>query len=440
MGRFGDLIAESNLDAIQTFERNNWAKLTKDLIYSDGCEQEDLQGLLGQRVIIYTPKYSQKVKVGLSRSEFNLNPFDENNQEDQWHSVYASAGPWAVKQYARPLIKEIVMQTMDQIKSVPKELDFSYTHILARILDLVHPTHQLQANILAYPLYSTHILKRRLLALGYEVGGPNEDLTFVLDNRLALEIMKQIDKRLEKDLRAYYEFIVSFRSRWRVGLVATTHYSAFSHELYAGRDNYGFGFDSDGLIVINGIEYEYCQELNDMPTTSMSKVLGILVDMHEGSIHLVHDSTILPPAFGKGAQAFSDEEQDRQRRLILKNQLIPMFGMKQFSPRPEEQAIMKINFGDRPFHHTVNAIPLNQFIQHMPTKGIDSCTILEGGNANAFREKMSQDEDEKLHTSLEKSYFKVSLLPDAVKSFSQFPPSVYRRSLAATRIQRGHLN
>ena len=57
------------------------------------------------------------------------------------------------------------------------------------------------------------------------------------------------------------------------------------------------------------------------------------------------------------------------------------------------------------------------------------------GGGNAAREKMVQEEN-KLHISLEKGYFKVSVLADSVKSYSQFPPSVYRRSFAATRIQR----
>jgi hypothetical protein len=42
-----------------------------------------------------------------------------------------------------------------------------------------------------------------------------------------------------------------------------------------------------------------------------------------------------------------------------------------------------------------------------------------------------------INKSLEKNYFRTSLLPDVAKSFSQFPPSVYRRSLAASKIQRG---
>lgn len=37
---------------------------------------------------------------------------------------------------------------------------------------------------------------------------------------------------------------------------------------------------------------------------------------------------------------------------------------------------------------------------------------------------------------LEKTFIKNSMVAEPIRSFSQFPPSVYRRSFAATKIQR----
>lgn len=37
---------------------------------------------------------------------------------------------------------------------------------------------------------------------------------------------------------------------------------------------------------------------------------------------------------------------------------------------------------------------------------------------------------------LEKTFIKNSMVAESLRSFSQFPPSVYRRSFAATKIQR----
>lgn len=121
--------------------------------------------------------------------------------------------------------------------------------------------------------------------------------------------------------------------------------------------------------------------------------------------------------------------------MILKNQLLPMFSMNPKKSSLFDDVAMRINYGEKPFQFQVNALSFNQIIQNVNIKGMDAASLIDPGGANSFRDKMSAEED-KLHTTLEKSYFKVSLLPDPVKSFSQFPPSVYRRSFAATRIQR----
>jgi hypothetical protein len=52
IGRFGDLISESCMESIQSFEKNNLGKLLKDTINSKNCEAEDIAGLLYQRVCI----------------------------------------------------------------------------------------------------------------------------------------------------------------------------------------------------------------------------------------------------------------------------------------------------------------------------------------------------------------------------------------------------
>lgn len=101
----------------------------------------------------------------------------------------------------------------------------------------------------------------------------------------------------------------------------------------------------------------------------------------------------------------------------------------------EEPWLLRVNYGEKPFQYCVNASSFNQVIQPVNIKVMDSVPTIESGGFTVFRDKMNQDED-KLHKTLEKNYFKVSLLPDPVKSFSQFPPSIYRKSFAATRIQR----
>ena len=100
------------------------------------------------------------------------------------------------------------------------------------------------------------------------------------------------------------------------------------------------------------------------------KAIGFLIDLCEGSIQLVSDDKIHPIAFGKGASTFTAEEQERQRYLVIKQQMIPLFSlMNSGASTMENTAMMKVNFGQTPFYNQVNATPLQQINQHVPTKG-----------------------------------------------------------------------
>jgi hypothetical protein len=51
VARFGDLISESSLESIQSFEKYNLGMLLKETIASQNCDIEDVSGLLCQRVL-----------------------------------------------------------------------------------------------------------------------------------------------------------------------------------------------------------------------------------------------------------------------------------------------------------------------------------------------------------------------------------------------------
>lgn len=115
-------------------------------------------------------------------------------------------------------MKSICDQTAISLKDQdPNKTDISYIQILARLFDLVHPTHQLQAAILAYPHYSAQMLKRRILSLGYDMGVSNNDETTLLDHKVTTELIRQLQRKLEKETKTYFEFIVPFKSQWRIG-------------------------------------------------------------------------------------------------------------------------------------------------------------------------------------------------------------------------------
>lgn len=213
------------------------------------------------------------------------------------------------------------------MKNVSKEAEYSYLHAICRIIDFIHPTHALQANVLAYPLYSNQILKRKLVSLGYDTLSSPEDPTFSLDNRVAMEIMRQVEKRLEKEVRCYFEFIVPVHSFWRVGVILSTHFVSFEHEKYPGDCGFSFGFGNSGKALTGGKEYRYSlrftksylESLNNSPTSGNSKVIGILINFHEGNIALVIDGKIQPPAFGHDALSFDKLEREKQKYIHLLN-------------------------------------------------------------------------------------------------------------------------
>jgi hypothetical protein len=124
-----------------------------------------------------------------------------------------------------------------------------------------------------------------------------------------------------------------------------------------------------------------------------------LIDLFQGSVNLVVDGITHPVAFGNGAEAFSIAEQGRQKILLTKQLLIPMFSlMERETELPEESSIMKINFGGSPFCYPVNCTALQSLHQQLSTKGIDNTSILDNtGGSNTVRDKIGQEEDEKIN-------------------------------------------
>jgi hypothetical protein len=426
IGRFGDLIADSSLDAIQSFEKSNSNRICKDAISFGFCEQEDIQGYYRQVVQLMSSIPRKDLKFHGNRLEFHVTAVDE-----MYHCCYATSGPWAVKLYSKSLVRSLVEETMNSLKAIAgRETEYSYVPILARLVDMIHPTHQLQAAVLAYPLFGAQILKRRVVALGYEMGNMNEENAPV-DYKYCLELVRLLQRKQEQEMRTYFEFTTPGKAEWIVGFCSANKVSATSTVGYPGNDAFSLGFTSAGNVIADALEMKYWDDRGESVNT---RCVGILVDLYHGAIHIVIDNIVQPPGFGRGATMWSAAEQERQRTFITKQHILPMFAIKGTS---NESALhkprMQVNFGTRNFHHFVNATPLNSLHIHISTKGIDSISILESGNN---RDRISQEEDEKVNLALEKNYFRVSLLPEVAKSFSQFPPSVYRRSLAATRIQR----
>lgn len=112
--RFGDMISESCLESIQSFEKHNLGMLLKESINQGKCEADDIPGLLNQRVCTFKLNLkgallafnSTKINVAINRLEFQLTS-DDISDENKWFCVYGTCGPCALKLYSKPLMKDI---------------------------------------------------------------------------------------------------------------------------------------------------------------------------------------------------------------------------------------------------------------------------------------------------------------------------------------------
>ncbi|KAJ3300337.1 hypothetical protein HK104_001755 [Borealophlyctis nickersoniae] len=480
--RFGDTIGDSTLEALQAFEKNNWARLCRDGIQWGLVGADDIPTYFLRKIYLVAPRVRTGFKISANRLEMTLGADTKDLFADmqnppptppEWECAYATAGPWLNRLMARPTVCELVLRTLAQLESQvssPVADELSYVHLLARVIDAVHPTHQLQASVLAYPLSGVSILKRRLISLGYNVGPGGEEST-TLDAKTAVSIVKEISMRLETEHRFYFEFSAPDKTPWRVGFVSAKYMLEDDHNGYPGQDEFSVGFSHDGTVHWNGKRRSYTNKPDDSLFFMGTRTFGVLTDLYAGTIRLVIDGKLQTVAFGAGASAFKESQQEEQWNLIMTSQLIPMLALSdanasQYSEKPQ----IRVNFGDLPFSYSVAALPCNAILQFQPSKcklermpkrfqkqadelydvALDTISVIDGDIDG--RESINDEEEEKLNLVLvmrkwfdllriyfkivEKNTLRVSLIPEPLKSFSQFPPSIYRRSLACTRIQR----
>lgn len=232
----------------------------------------------------------------------------------KWASVYASEGVWAFRLFSKPLVRDIVLQIYTQLRRNADTQDqYSYVHSLARIIDLVHPSQKIQTAVMAYPINAVPTLRKRLANLGYNIG-PSGEESMYLDASMAIDYVKQINKRLDKEHRFYFEFAVQHRISWRVGFtMRTTGYDADDQTMYPGEDYESLGIASDGSVFYNGKETRYISDPEDYAAFMGFRTWGILVDLYAGHIALVVDGKVQPPAFGTGASHYDIATQKLQK-------------------------------------------------------------------------------------------------------------------------------
>ena len=256
------------------------------------------------------PISSQQVLVSPSRLDVELTNLTAETPKDMWAGTIANASLWAVRLFSKPIVRDVVIETYSRLR-LAQDDRFSYVQTLARIIDLAHSGQKLQTLVMAYPNHAVPLLKKRILALGYSLGTTAED-SMTLDLSTTLDIVKQVNKKLEKDHRFYFEFSAPHKVPWRVGFTLKGY---TTQELlgYPGQDDQSFGFASDGAVHFEGKGTKYIDDPTDYSATSGMRTWGILVDMYFGNVSFVVDGKLLSPAFGAGATHFPSLVQRQQK-------------------------------------------------------------------------------------------------------------------------------
>ncbi|KAJ3371668.1 hypothetical protein GGF31_002647 [Allomyces arbusculus] len=462
-----------------------------------------------------------------------------------WATVFATRGFTRGLLGSRPVLLNLLHSALRtaQAARAAGDTTTSFLHVMARALDLLHPGHHVLADAIAYPLYAQGVLKHALTALGYDaclaappnpglaspashyvddsiMGGPGPSVA-VSSAQTAMKVLSQMADAVERQCRVYFEFSVpegATATAWRVGVAVAPATGAGpitgtamgeSSPLYPGSDDLSLGLSYDGNVYFMGLPERYVDAgvlggAKSAPNEVIGGMLvtrtfGLVVDLVAGSLSLVREDRVYPPAFGNGAMHFSEVQREQQAAMLLNCVLVPVFSMysHQASGASPE---MRVNFGLHPFMNSVSATSLNELMvqpvltattslgpnymnsstlvdppasapfQTAPDVGLLSLSTGSAMGSTLSTDSSStapllrpgapagasalsppappvptalpngttsiQDEEERVHLALEKTQSRSLATGDDDRSWSQFPPSVYRRSLAATKIQR----
>lgn len=242
---------------------------------------------------------------------------------------------------SKPLVRDIVGQAIEMLslESSKKGPHDSCLHMMARIIDLVHPTHALQAQILSSTIGGLNTMKKHLTSLGYNVsnsvlsnagiavpatnahGEPNSQtdphLGHYCEPKLGLFICKALMHNVEKEMRFYFEFSVTDNVEWRVGLVSAKRGNFNEYATYPGFYCKSMGFGSDGFVYYQGSRKAHFK-IDKEHFSIGHRTFGIIVDVGRGSISFVlNGGAECQPTFGFNSFLYSEFERAEQMRVNL---------------------------------------------------------------------------------------------------------------------------
>lgn len=343
--RFGGLLDKACENLISNHKRDLLTILHQKGINTGRIKSTDAANKLHRKITLnpldMTPDMS------LANGDLTVLHMDEVSLTPKWGMVRCTEGPWSVRRYDRPLVKDVVNDAILTLKSDlnidANALDFreqykilqdeinsianaSSTYslndavrTLARVLDAVHPgAMRIHGKVVANETKGIDLLQKRLDALGFTFSSGSGSLkrihrTHKKENmKLAvLEVLTKIDKRLGFYGRFYFEFHphasdssnvggsysradkldydnnknsnIKNKTKWAVGWT----FSPLTPSDYPGSDEFSFGFMWDGTMWHDGESYQYTKPLLD------ATVIGLLADLNAGTLTLYADENIV---------------------------------------------------------------------------------------------------------------------------------------------------
>eukprot|EP00698_Gefionella_okellyi_P016796 TRINITY_DN4835_c0_g2_i1.p1 TRINITY_DN4835_c0_g2~~TRINITY_DN4835_c0_g2_i1.p1 ORF type:complete len:888 (+),score=194.87 TRINITY_DN4835_c0_g2_i1:81-2744(+) len=248
-------------------------------------------------------------------------------EAEPWSMVRTITSPWRLRRSDKPLLKQLVAQG---IAAVPSLTSLNAIRTVARILDAIHPSHGLHAQVLSSPDNARTLVDNRLAALGYHIQGGTLDAckTERSVRQVCKELLQLMDQRLESFSRCYLEMYPAANTDWVAGWVPSNVVSAE----FPGAEEATFGFSADGYVHYAGHKLRYTQSLRDV------QVIGLLCDLKEGTLTLYADGVSRGIGFGKGANHIPEQLQSRQSRIILAETLIPAFALRTYVQKSVQQS------------------------------------------------------------------------------------------------------
>ncbi|KAJ3113482.1 hypothetical protein HDU96_003349 [Phlyctochytrium bullatum] len=164
--RFGDMLADASLEVLNSFEKLNTVRLCRDSINWELCEADDIPYFFTNKIALALPYRTSPAVVAPNRIDVHLPETTRKNVGEGY---------------------------------------------------ITHPSHQLQATVLAHPLNAPTIIKKRLTALKYDIGSHTEEYG-TIDYNFAVDIVRQLNWKMEMEHMFYFEFTYPVHTQWRVGV------------------------------------------------------------------------------------------------------------------------------------------------------------------------------------------------------------------------------